>query len=158
AVDLLESALAELPDSMRVRDALAAAHYDRDEWIAEIEKLKVLAEKADSITAARMCLRAARILNMEMPDDAEYEKMLVRVLANDPQNESANYLFEAMLAKKQRWEELHTHHEKRAYALAGEADRAALYRKFALEWIQRWKDRDRGAAFFEKALEAAYQN
>src|SRR5262249_27339857 len=59
---------------------------------------------------------------------------------------------------KERWEELAKHHEKRAYAVAGEADRAVLYRKFALEWMQRFKDRERGAAFFAKALEAAYEN
>ena len=56
------------------------------------------ADKADTMTAARMCLRAARILNMEMPDDPAYEQMLRRALSNDAQNESANYLFEAMLA------------------------------------------------------------
>ena len=100
AVELLEQAIEVMPDSMPVRDALAAANYDRDDWIAEVEKLGVLAEKADSMTAARMCLRAARILNMEMPDDAAYEQTLRRVLSNDPQNESANYLYEAMLAKK----------------------------------------------------------
>ena len=158
AAPLLEQAVEIMPDSMRVRDALAAAHYDREEWISEIEKLKVLAEKADPTTAARMCLRAARILNMEMPDDVEYELMLNRVLTNDPQNESANYLFEAVLAKKQRWDELHKHQDKRAFAAASEIDRAALYRKYALEWIQRYKDRERGAVFFTKALEAAYQN
>jgi tetratricopeptide (TPR) repeat protein len=158
AVPLLEQASEVLPDSMRVRDALAAANYDRDDWIAEVEKLGHLAEKADSMTAARMCLRAARILNMEMPDDPAYEQMLRRVLSNDPQNESANYLYEASLAKHERWEELAKHQEKRAYAVAEEVDRANLYRKFALEWIQRYKDRERGAAFFAKALEAAYEN
>src|SRR5215470_13804016 len=158
AVELLERAIEVMPESMPVRDALAAANYDRDDWIAEVEKLGVLAEKADSMTAARMCLRAARILNMEMPDAAAYEQTLRRVLQNDPQNESANYLFEAMLAKKERWEELAKHQEKRAFAVAGEADRAQLYRKFALGWMQRFKDRDRGAAFFAKALQTAYAN
>ena len=128
AIGLLMEALEAQPDSMRVRDALAAANYDSEDWIAEVEKLGKLAEKADSMTAARMCLRASRILNMEMPEDPAYEQMLRRVLSFDAQNESANYLFEAMLAKQARWDELAKHHEKRAYAVAGDADRALLYR------------------------------
>jgi hypothetical protein len=32
------------------------------------------------------------------------------------------------------------------------AERAIRYRDFALEWVQRFKDRDRGARFFSRAL------
>ena len=100
AAELLEQAAQVIPDSMRVRDAIAATSYDADDWIAEVEKLGVLAEKADSMTAARMCLRAARILNMELPEDPAYEQMLRRVLSYDPQNESVNRAPAIRLAKR----------------------------------------------------------
>src|SRR5262249_50216428 len=87
-----------------------------------------------------------------------YEQMLRRVLHYDPQNEAGNYLLENLLAATGRWDDLAAHQEKRAYAAPGEADRAILYRRFALEWTQKVKDRERGAAFFLKALQAAYEN
>lgn len=158
ALDALAQAIDIQPESTPVRDALAAANYDVEDWITQVETLSMQAEKADSQTAARMCLRAARILHLEMPDDPAYEQMLRRVLTYDAQNESANFLYEALLARKQRWDELAAHQEKRAYAAADEGDRAVLYRRFALEWVQRFKDRDRGATFFAKALQAAYEN
>ncbi len=158
AAELLGAAAEELTDSMRVKDALAATEYDQDEWLEEVERLSAAAEKGNSATAARMCLRAARILHIEMPDDPSYEQMLRRVLSYEPQNENANFLLEALLAKAKRWEDLVEHHEKRAYAVADDGDRAGLYRKFALEWAQRFQDRERAAAFFAKALSAAYEN
>src|SRR5262249_239382 len=69
ALDALEQAIAVLPESTPVRDALAAATYDVEDWVTQVETLSMQAEKADSQTAARMCLRAARILHLEMPDD-----------------------------------------------------------------------------------------
>jgi tetratricopeptide (TPR) repeat protein len=158
AAEVLAAAVELAPDSQRLRDALAAAQYDTDDWLGEVERLGREADQADSQTAARMCLRAARILHIEMPEDPAYEDMLRRVLSYEPQNENGNFLFEALLAKKERWDELSAHHDKRAYAAADESDKAALYRKFALEWVQRFRDRERAAFFFAKALEAAYEN
>jgi tetratricopeptide (TPR) repeat protein len=158
AAQLLEQALDRYPESTRLREALATAQYDREDWIAEVERLQAEADKRDSATAARICLRAARILHIEMPEDPAYEQMLRRVLKNDPQNESANFLLEALFAKTERWDDLAKQHEMRAYAAADESERAALYRKFALEWVQRFKDRERAAQFFTKALAAAYEN
>jgi golgin subfamily B member 1 len=158
---LLAEASEALPDVMRIKDALAAASYDAEDWISEVERLAAEADKAqqsDTAKAARICLRAARILHVEMQDDPAYEQMLRRVLTFDPQNESANYLYEALLAKQQRMDELAAHHEKRAYAAADEGDRAILYRRFGMEWAQRFNNRERGAQFFAKALEAAYEN
>lgn len=158
AAQVLEAAVEAHPESSRLRDALTTARYDAEDWLSEVERLSAEAEKADSATAARMCLRAARILHIEMAEDPAYEQMLRRVVKFDPQDESANYLLEALLAKAERWEDLVEHHEKRAYAAADDGDRATLYRRFALEWIQRFKDRERAAVFFAKALEACYEN
>src|SRR5262249_54818802 len=88
ATQTLEEALEVAPSSVPVRDALAAASYDAEDWITQVESLSMQAEKADSYTAARMCLRAARILHMEMGGDPAYEQMLRRVLHYDPQNEA----------------------------------------------------------------------
>src|SRR5690606_15404683 len=158
AMPLLEMALEIMPDSTRVRDALAAAEYDPEDWIDSVERLSGDAQKFDSTTAARMLLRAARIVHLETPDDPLYEKLLRQTLQNDPQNESANFLFEQLLSRQERWDELEKHHEARAYAAPDEASQAQLYRQFALEWVQRFKDRERAARFFARAIQMASQN
>jgi tetratricopeptide (TPR) repeat protein len=158
AAQLLQAALDRYPESTRMREALATANYDKEDWLSEVERLSAEADKKDSATAARICLRAARILHMEMPEDPAYEQMLRRVLKYDPQNESANFLLEALFANANRWDDLAKQHELRAYAAADDHERAALYRKFALEWVQRFKDRERAAVFFAKALSAAFDN
>ncbi|RMH41316.1 MAG: hypothetical protein D6689_11425, partial [Deltaproteobacteria bacterium] len=158
AVSLLKTALEVDPDSVRVRDALAAAEYDPELWADTVDRLVAEADKADSTTAARMLLRAARIVRNEGGDEDTYERLLKRVLEFDPQNEHANFAYELLLAQRERWDDLEQLHERRAYAAADDATRAALYRKFALEWVQRFKDRVRAAKFFAKAMEAASQN
>ncbi|HYU15896.1 MAG TPA: tetratricopeptide repeat protein, partial [Candidatus Acidoferrum sp.] len=158
ALPLLHVALEQNPDSLRVKDALAAAEYDPDDWIDAVERLSSDAQRFDTTTAARMLLRAARIVHLETPDDALYETLLKQVLTNDPQNESANFLYESLLSRKDRWDELEKHHLNRAFAVAEDSGRAALYRQFALEWVQRFKDRERGARFFAKAIEMSAQN
>jgi tetratricopeptide (TPR) repeat protein len=47
---------------------------------------------------------------------------------------------------------------RRADKAADHAYRVALLRKFALEWVQRFKDPERGAKFFGRAFQAASQN
>ena len=84
-------------------DAVAAAGYDREFWQDAVERLSTEADKADSTTASRMLLRAARIQHMEAPEDDRYEELLRRVLANDAQSESGNFLYEALLASHRCW-------------------------------------------------------
>jgi golgin subfamily B member 1 len=158
ALPLLQLALQTDPDSLRVKDALAAAEYDQEDWIDSVERLSSDAQRFDNVTGARMLLRAARIVHLETPDDALYEKLLKQVLVLDPQNEAANYLYEMLLSRGERWDDLERHHMDRAVALAEDSARAALYRQFALEWVQRFKDRERGARFFAKAIEMSARN
>jgi len=158
ALPLLQRALEQDPDSLRIKDALAAAEYDPEDWIDAVERLTNDAPRFDALTAARMLLRAARIVHLETPDDALYEKLLKQVLTNDPQNEAANFLYESLLSRADRWDDLEQHHMSRAVAIADDSGRAALYRQFALEWVQRFKDRERGARFFAKAIEMSAQN
>lgn len=158
ALPVLEIAMEANPESAHVRDAMAAAQYDPEFWADSVERLEAEAERADGETAARMLLRAARILHTETPDDPRIEAMARRVLAAEPQNESASFLLELVLAAKERWDDLQAHHETRAQAASSSEERAALYRRFAFEWVQRFRDRDRGALFFSKAVVAASQN
>jgi golgin subfamily B member 1 len=158
ALPLLQLALEQNPDALRVKDALAAAEYDPEDWIDAVERLSTDAQRFDPTTAARMLLRAARIVHLETPDDALYEKLLKQVLVHDPQNESANFLYESLLSRTERWEELEMHHLGRAIAVVEDSARAGLYRQFALEWVQRFKDRERGARFFAKAIEMSARN
>ncbi len=158
ALPLLQQALEADPDSTRLKDAIAALNYDRELWGDVVERLVAESERNDSATAARMLLRAARIVHLETPGHEDYEALLRKVLENEPQNEHGNFLLESLLAAQQRWDELEMHHERRAYAAPDEGARAALYRTFALEWVQRFKDRERGAKFFNKALLSASEN
>ncbi|HEY3356303.1 MAG TPA: hypothetical protein VGQ83_23830, partial [Polyangia bacterium] len=144
------------PDDQGIAEALAVALADAGNWLQEAERLQAEAETADTTTAARLLLRVARILALEVPDDPAYEETLKRVLANDPQNVEANFLLEQHLALKQRMDEIADLHEKRAFAVADEHERAALYRTFASLWALRWNDEERMAGFYRKALESYY--
>ncbi len=157
AIEHLAQAAKALPGSVTVVEGLAAARYGED-WLAEVEEISQQAAASDTTTAARLYLRAARILHFEVPEDPAYESTLRRVLSFDPQHEQANSLLEALLANQQRFQDLADLHDKRAYAAADDSDRAELYRRFATAWTYRFKDRDRGAAFTAKALSAAFDN
>src|SRR3569623_1049192 len=98
ALPILQRALGAQPDSVRVKDALAAVTYDQEFWTDEVDRLSDEAERFDGPQAVRMLLRAARILRIE---------------------------------------------------------RAAAPR---LEELQRFKDKDRGAKFFDAALRVNTSN
>ena len=158
ALALLEQAVELDPESIRVKDALAALSYESEFWEDDVERLETQAENVDSSTGARMLLRAARIVKLEVGEGERYESLLRASLSRDPQGEATNRLYEALLSRSERWEELEAHHERRAYAAADESERAELYRRFALEWVQRFDDRKRGAGFFARALHESAQN
>lgn len=80
AEQVLERALERTPDSTRVQDAVAALNYDPDEWADQVERLAEDSARFDDATAARMLLRAARILRLEAPEDPRLEQLLRRVL------------------------------------------------------------------------------
>ncbi|HWE29273.1 MAG TPA: hypothetical protein VHB97_14790, partial [Polyangia bacterium] len=156
AAQHLESAAAARPDDGEIRDALAAANYDREDWLGEAERLTKQAEKADSSAAARIMLRVARIYRMEVPADPEYLNALHKVVANEPQHEQANFLIEGALGAQKRFDDIVKLHESRAFASADERDQAELYRRFASMWALRWNDVERSAHFYRKALQAYY--
>ena len=158
AINILEIAAERSPSSVRVKDALAAAQYDPEFWSDAVERLVSEADTADSNTAARMLLRAARIVRIESPEGEQYEKLLSTALEHDPSEETTNYLFEQLLSRSERWDELEAHQMKRADAESDVKTRTLMYRNFALEWNQRYSDRERAGKFFRKAVEATVQN
>ncbi|KAB2904204.1 MAG: hypothetical protein F9K40_07020, partial [Kofleriaceae bacterium] len=158
AEQVLERALERTPDSIRVQDAVAALNYDPDEWAEQVERLAEDSSRFDDAMAARMLLRAARILRLEKPDDPRFERLLERVFEKDVDEPSANAMYEALLAGEQRWDDLERHHERRANHARDAAQRADRYRGFALVWLQRFKDRDRSARFAARALDSAAAN
>src|SRR5262245_18446778 len=89
AVPHLEAAAAARPDDKEIVDAQAAASYDREDWLGDVERLQHAAEKVDSSQAARIHLRIARVYRLEGITDAAYIEALQKVVANDPQNEQA---------------------------------------------------------------------
>jgi golgin subfamily B member 1 len=158
ALPILERALENTPDSIRVKDALAAVNYDPEFWTDEVERLTEEAERFDEATAVRMLVRAARILRLEAPEDARLEEVLRRVLAKDIDEPSTNFLFETLLSGTNRWDELEAHHQRRAERAPDHGKKIEALRIFALEWVQRFKDRDRGAKFFDAAIRATVSN
>ena len=158
AAVVLELAAERNPSSIRIKDALAAAQYDPELWEDAVKRLVSEAETADENTAARMLLRAARIVRIESSSDSDFEELLVKVLKNDPNEENANYLYEQLLSKGERWDELEDHQASRAEREKDSKVRATMYRNYALEWNQRFADKARAGIFFRKAIEASNQN
>jgi tetratricopeptide (TPR) repeat protein len=155
---VLERAAERTPDSTRVKDALAALSYDPEFWADEVDRLADECDRFDEATAIRMLVRAARILRLEAPDDPRLEEVLKRILAKDIDEPSANFIYETLLAQAQRWDELEAHHRRRADRAPDHGMKVAALRTFALEWVQRFKDRARGARFFDAALKATVAN
>ncbi len=156
AVPHLEVASEAQPDDREVSDALAAANYDKEDWLAEVERLQKQAEKSDSQLAARIWLRIARIYRLEGVTDDSYIEALGHVVENEPQQDQANFLLEGALGALKRFDEIVKLHEKRVYACADERDQADLCRGFASMWALRWNDVDRSAQFYRQALEKYY--
>jgi tetratricopeptide (TPR) repeat protein len=158
ALPVLQRALEMSPDSIRVKDALAALNYDPEFWTDEVERLSDEADRFDEPMALRMLIRAARILRIEAPDDERLEELLKRVLAKDIDEPSANFIYETLLAGATRWDEMEAHHQRRAERTSDHGKKVEALRTFALEWVQRFKDRDRGAKFFDAAIKATAAN
>ena len=160
ALLVLQRAAGNEPQSIRVRDALAAVTYDPESWADAVDLLSDEADTKDEPTAIRMLLRAARIQRLENPEDKDgrLEELVKRILAKDIDEPSANFLFETLLAQTNRWDELEAHHKRRADRSGDHAKRVDALRTFGLEWVQRFKDRDRGAKFFDAALKATASN
>src|SRR4051812_7485011 len=67
----LESASEHRPEDRELSDAVAAANYDKEDWMGEVERLQKQTEKSDTALAARIWLRIARIYRLEgIVDDA----------------------------------------------------------------------------------------
>ena len=158
ALPILQRALGARSDSTRVLDALAAVTYDAEFWTDEVDRLADEADRFDDVQSIRMLLRAARIVRIEAADDPRLEELLKRIFVKDIDEPSANFIYETLLATSNRWDELEKHQLRRAERAADHGKRIEVLRMFALEWVQRFKDRDRGAKFFESALQATAQN
>ncbi len=158
AIVVLQRAIGQTPDSLFVKDALAAVTYDAEFWGDQVDTLADEADTKDEATAIRMLVRAARILRIEAPDDARLEEVLKRILAKNIDEPSANFIYETLLAQATRWDELEDHHKRRADRAPDHDRRVEALRTFGLEWVQRFKDRDRGARFFDAALKATASN
>ncbi len=158
ALPILQRALGATPDSVRVKDALAAVTYDQEFWTDEVDRLADDAERFEDAQAVRWLLRAARIVRLESADDPRLEELLKRIFVKDIDEPSANFIYETVLATNSRWEELERHQLRRAERASDHGQKVEALRMFALEWVQRFKDKDRGAKFFDAALRANSSN
>jgi tetratricopeptide (TPR) repeat protein len=64
ALAVLERAVERTPDSIRVKDAMAALSYDPEFWTDEVDRLTTECDRFEGSMPARMLLRAARILRI----------------------------------------------------------------------------------------------
>jgi tetratricopeptide (TPR) repeat protein len=157
AKPILERAAEKTP-SQRVTDALLALEYDAEFWTDDVDMAIERADKLESHVAVRGLIRAARVLRMEAAEDPRFEQVLKLILDRDIDEPTANFMYETLLANAQRWDELEAHHLRRAEVAADHGKKIEALRMFALEWVQRWKDRDRGAKFFDAAMKATASN
>ena len=141
-----------------MKDALAAVTYDQEFWTDEVDRLSDDADRFDNEQGVRMLLRAARIVRLESADDPRLEELLKRIFVKDIDEPSANFIYETVLATNTRWDELEKHQLRRADRAGDHGKRIEALRMFALEWVQRFKDKDRGAKFFDAALRANTSN
>src|SRR6478735_7305195 len=106
ALPILQRALEIDPDSLRVKDALAAVTYDQEFWTDEVDRLSDDADRFDDATCVRMLVRAARIVRIEAAEDPRLEELLKRIFAKDIDEPSANFMYETLLATANRCEDL----------------------------------------------------
>src|SRR3954463_9485783 len=158
ALPVLQKALEMTPDSVRVQDALLALDYDPEFWGDLIDSALERSDKLEDSVAIRSLVRAARILRIEAPEDPRLEEVLKKILDKDIEEPSANFIYETLLASTQRWDELEAHHARRAERASDHTKKVEALRMFGLEWLQRFKDRDRGAKFFNEAIKATATN
>ena len=116
------------------------------------------ADRPEDELAIRALVRAARMLRIEAPEDPRLEEVLKLILVKDIEEPSSNFMYETLLATTQRWDELEAHHRRRADRATDHVAKVEALRTFGLEWLQRFKDRDRGAKFFESAIRASGSN
>ncbi|HLL20565.1 MAG TPA: hypothetical protein VK427_00455, partial [Kofleriaceae bacterium] len=141
-----------------MQDALRALDYDPEFWTDTVDDVLAKAETLDDVLAVRSLVRAARILRIEAPEDPRLEAVLAKILSKDLEEPSANFMYETLLATTNRWDELEAHHRMRADRAGDHGKKIEALRTFGLEWIQRFKDRDRGAKFFDAAIKATASN
>jgi tetratricopeptide (TPR) repeat protein len=135
-----------LPESARLKDALAAACHDADDWRGEVEGLREGASSVgDARLAARILLRAVRILHLVPAHAHERERALRALLDGDGTCAEGHVLLEQLLAHTERWDALAAHRSARLEACPSPHARVALLRTYARSW-QRAGDTDRAGA------------
>ncbi|MCS6914793.1 MAG: tetratricopeptide repeat protein [Myxococcales bacterium] len=161
ALPSLQAAVMKWPDDHELADALAACRYNRDEWLKETEELVAKAQRlqqTDRAMAIRLYLRAARILQIEVRADPQFEDCLRRVLSLDPQHEVANFLLEKVYGEQGRFDEIMILQERRAEGVSSERERIALWQRNGAIWLVRWQDKGRAAYFYGRVLESVYRS
>ena len=155
----LENAAKRQPGDSDIADALAATQYDREDWHGEVDRLLAQAQRVsnnDAALAARVYLRAARILHLEAANDPRLETTLRHVVALAPQQEMANFLLEKLLHAQNRFDDIIAVQDQRIDALEDAQAQIDLAKRIGNMWLLRWKDRDRAAHFYGRALLSTY--
>lgn len=156
----LENASNNWPDNTDIADALAATNYDREDWLSEAERLMGVGQAkqgSDPVMAARVWFRAARIFHIEAKTDPHFEECLRAVVVLAPQHEMANFFLEKVLAEQNRFDEIVGLEEHRVDSVGDVQSKIDLAKRIGNMWLLRWKDRERAARFYSRALTLAYR-
>ncbi|MFH1130436.1 MAG: tetratricopeptide repeat protein, partial [Pseudomonadota bacterium] len=143
-------------DAEGLAEIIATLDYDKENWrsaVAELAEQAALAE--DSETSVQLYVRAARICNVEEPEEEVQEVLLRQALEKAPHDQTVNFMLEGLLAEHGRNSEIMELHEKRA-SLVSSDEQAELYRAFASQWAIRFVDLPTTAVFYDRALNSCY--
>ena len=143
------------PDSVRVKDALAARHV----------RPRVLDRRGRSALRRRRAVRrrarrAHAAARRAHPADRERRRIRGSRSCSSGSSRrtstsrSANFIYETVLADAAiAGTSSRSINIRRAERASDHGEKVEALRTFALEWVQRFKDRDRGAKFFDAALQ-----
>ncbi|PIE17900.1 MAG: hypothetical protein CSA65_07020 [Proteobacteria bacterium] len=144
------------PNAEGLDEAIATVSYDPNAWEPVIGALRRQADLAEGEVRAKLLVRAARIYCLQAPQHETREELLRAAVEADPQNDTANFLLEGLLAEQDRKPEIVALHEARVRAVRDD-QRARLYQQLASLWAIRFVDVSTTATFYERALRAFYE-
>ena len=148
------------PDSVRVKDALARAQL-RPRVLDRRRRRLLRRRPTSSTTSTRgphAAARGAHPADRGAGGPAARGAAQARSSRRTSTSRSRTSCTRRCSPATNRWDELEAHHRSRAERAPDHGKKVEALRMFALEWVQRFKDRDRGAKFFDAAIKATASN
>ena len=156
----LENASRNWPGDAEIADAVAATNYDREDWLSEAEKL--MGRAAPSNSSDRRWRRGfgsvPRASSTSRPRPILSSRRCLRAVTSlAPQHEMANFLLERF--SPSRIGLMKSLRSKKSASTDSPTMQAKidLAKRIGNMWLLRWKDKERAARFYGRALNLAYR-